>query len=129
MAHLCPKRSSLVRTLYLQPLGKVLSGWGSPTTTARPSGRNRGCQSRSPERGGRPGRILTPNRVRKLLGVWRGGGGLDSNRPPPSLQSLTFRDTIWLATVWYSQCSVPFLLRDLLLLVEGTCVCVWIGGE
>ena len=29
------------------PLGKVLSGWGSPTT-ARPSGRNRGCQARSP---------------------------------------------------------------------------------
>ena len=33
------------------PLGKVLSGWGSPTT-ARPSGRNRGCQPRSP---GEPG--------------------------------------------------------------------------
>ena len=28
------------------PLGKVLSGWGS-LTTARPSGGNRGCQSRS----------------------------------------------------------------------------------
>ena len=28
------------------PLGKMLSGWGSPTT-ARPSGRNRGCQPRS----------------------------------------------------------------------------------
>ena len=29
------------------PLGKVLSAWGSPTT-ARPSGRNRGCRSWSP---------------------------------------------------------------------------------
>ena len=35
--------------------------------------------------GGRPVRVLRPNRVRNLLGVWSGGGGGSGvkNRPPP----------------------------------------------
>ena len=51
------------------------------------------CIKWSANRGGRPARILTPNRARNLLGVWRrgeGGGGvgcLDSNRPPPSCKT------------------------------------------
>ena len=39
-----------------------------------PRGKFQGTQH-TLQRGGRPVRILYPNRVRKILGVWRGGGG------------------------------------------------------
>ena len=41
------------------------------------------------QRAGRPVQILVPNRVRKLLGVWKGGGGGgggSAGQPPGSLE-------------------------------------------